>query len=206
MADQHFHARVFDASIGGTHIDGGIEPAIGNRVGGHRFGQGLLAVADDAELPIATAAPGEVVNASVTAEPMTLNTALFVATMLPLAGAAASIFGPAWFKLKSLKCAMPLASVERVNVPAKVPVPLASEMTIAAFVSGWPLMSNACTWTSGVMFAPGRTFDGCCKNSIVSTSGVKLAFSVMGALIVTEAALFVPEYEPLPLPLQPPNV
>ena len=84
----------------------------------------------------ATAAPGEVVNASVTAEPMTLNAALFVATMLPLAGAAASVFGPAWFKLKSLKCAIPLASVERVNVPAKVPVPLASEMTIAAFVSG----------------------------------------------------------------------
>src|SRR5258708_5811030 len=33
--------------------------------------------------------------------------------------------------------------------------------------------------------------------------GVKLPVSVIGPFIVTEAGLFVPEYEPLPLPIQP---
>ena len=32
---------------------------------------------------------------------------------------------------------------------------------------------------------------------------VKVAVSLMGPLIVIEAELFVPEYEPVPLPLQP---
>ena len=31
---------------------------------------------------------------------------------------------------------------------------------------------------------------------------VKVAISVIGPLIVTEAELFVPEYEPVPLPVQ----
>ena len=35
---------------------------------------------------------------------------------------------------------------------------------------------------------------------------MKLPVSVMGAFIVTEDELLLPEYEPVPVPVQPPNV
>ena len=67
----------------------------------------------------ATAEPGWVVKASAATEPMTMKELLLVGGALPLAAVAVRVFGPAWFRLKSLKWAMPPPSVERVSVPAK---------------------------------------------------------------------------------------
>ena len=109
---------------------------------------------------------------------------------------AASVLAPARVRLKSLKVAIPLASVVRASVPPTVPVPLDKPIVTARPDRGLPKLSNTLTVTAGLMIEPAVALAGCCtKLMLAGAAGFtvnKALVALLNPLALAVSCLFVP--------------
>ena len=107
-------------------------------------------------------------NPSLFAAPAVIVKAALTAVLALLV--ALRFLGPTWLMLRLPNVAIPLASVECVNVPLSVPVPEDFDIVTETFGTSFPNWSLACTVTAGVMLCPATVSVGCCTNATVFTA------------------------------------
>src|SRR5207245_10258387 len=118
-------------------------------------------------------------NPSLVAVPaVMLNATLSVVLALPVA---LSVLEPARLMLRLPNVAIPLASVDCVDVPLNVPVPADIDITTEALGTLWPNESFAWTVTAGVMVCPATVFVGCCTNATVFTAAALTVKALLSA-------------------------
>src|SRR5216684_148171 len=95
---------------------------------------------------------------------------------------AVRLLAPAWLMLRSLNVATPVASVTRVVVPLRLPLPLLRLVLAATPETLLPKLSCARTVTAGLMAAPAMASLGDCTK-------LKLAGAAGLTVILLETAL-----------------